>query len=148
MEHLVGKTISSIQVNQDQQLLKFTTNTGEEIIYEAVGDCCSSTWFADIIFYGGRYAFPFSVTKVEEIEVPRFVNRMADKDGRGRQEYEEVYGYNIVASKAISIQIVYRNSSNGYYGGWCELFETLNSKHAQKILDECVWTNITEDWSA
>jgi len=49
MKELVGKTVKELYVNEDQSLLKFVTDQGE-VIYQTEADCCSETWFADIIF--------------------------------------------------------------------------------------------------
>lgn len=40
-------------------------------------------------------------------------------DGLGRQDSDAVYGVGILTSKGAG-EIVYRNSSHGYYGGWIE----------------------------
>lgn len=153
MKELVGKTIKEMYVNEDQSLLKFVTDKGD-VIYETEGDCCSETWFADIIF--GYQWFNKPITSVTELEVPEWVNKMASKDGRTRQEYDEVYGYQVVAdvpnrsmhgSNNASCDIIFRNSSNGYYCGSCGLMDQ-DSKWSKEKLEKAEWTQITEDWQA
>ena len=143
MQELVGQTIEKLEVSSDQHLLRFTTTGGQPIVYQAEGDCCSESWFADIV--GVKALLPpprpargdRAITKVEPLLLP-FYNV---HDGRGRQEEDQVYGY------ALSVQpwgvtvIAFRNSSNGYYGGWVELASPTEGKDTQ-------WTEITDDWRA
>lgn len=153
MKELIGKTVKQIFVSDDQQLIKFVTNNAD-IIYYADGDCCSETWFADILF--GYKFFDTEIESVEALDVPEWVTHMANKDGRGRQEEDEVYGFQlktvckqqgIYSSRASWCDIIFRNSSNGYYGGSCEYLDPNNSWGKEKIV-EAVWEEITEDWKA
>lgn len=153
MKELVGKTITGIFVNEDQSILKFTT-TEEDVCYIATVDCCSESWFADILV--SSYSLlqtPCKVSEVEELEVPSWVSEMASRDKRTRQEYDQVYGYSIKVENVYQmrkrrgdITIIYRNSSNGYYGGDCEFVD--DNLYYQKLVEESTWTQITEDWSA
>ncbi len=145
MKELVGKVIQSIQVSNDQHFLKFTTNEGD-LLYYAEGDCCSESWFADIVF---DYKFDNKavVTKVEGIDVPDFVTKLANTDQRTRQEYDQVYGYKITQSNGHSAEVIFRNSSNGYYGGWCELVDPNQEWHTN-VLAELTWEVIESDWRA
>lgn len=153
MKELVGKVVKEMYVNEDQSLLKFVTDSGE-VVYITEADCCSETWFADIIF--GHTFFGKVVSEVTELEVPDWVSVLLTKDGRTRQEYDQVYGYQIVCantsdyrfgSNSSNCDIIFRNSSNGYYGGSCELVDE-TSTYQKKHIQESVWTQITEDWQA
>lgn len=153
MKELVGKTIKELYVNEDQSLLKFVTDQGE-LIYETEGDCCSETWFADIIFNWKFFQTP--VTDVTELDVPAWLDRLITKDGRTRQEFDQAYGYNVKADSTntmyysgngTSCDIIFRNSSNGYYGGSCGLMNP-DSKWSKERLEKAEWTQITEDWQA
>lgn len=149
MKELIGKTVMAMYVNEDQSILKYVLDGGVELHYEAEGDCCSESWFADIIFSTYRNKFPMTVTNVEELEVPEWLNEVMTKDGRCRQEHDQVYGYNIISANN-AINIIYRNSSNGYYGGECNLMDLEGrwSEYAKKKVAEAQWTQITEDWRA
>lgn len=153
MKELVGKVINGLYVNEDQSLLKFDTDQGD-VIYLAEGDCCSESWFADILF-GWKFFHNVAVS-VTEIDVPEWVHKLASNDKRTRQEYDQVYGFQIVTgseshspyeSSNATCDVIFRNSSNGYYGGWCELLDQ-SSIWAEKKLPEVVWEQITEDWQA
>ena len=129
MKELIGKIISGIRVNEDQSVLVFGHPDGTNTIYVTYGDCCSETWFADITGVGALIGG--KVLMVEDIAM-----KSVD-DGRTRQEIDEFYGVKIITNKGYA-DIVYRNSSNGYYGGVIFLYE--------KLPDNL--TAITEDWSA
>ncbi|MNQ16294.1 hypothetical protein D3C85_292910 [compost metagenome] len=153
MKELVGNVIKEIYVNEDQSIIRFVTDIGD-LCYIAEGDCCSETWFADILF-SYRFFCGRKVAEVVELEIPDFVTKMANSDGRTRQEYDEVYGYQIVVERqnnysygsAESCDIIFRNSSNGYYGGSCEFMNPENKRHKEKLA-ESEWARISEDWKA
>lgn len=136
MKELIGKTIKEVYINEDGTVMKFVTDIGD-MYYECEGDCCSETWFADIIssnFFNFNSVslaeYDRLVTDVEELEIPYWLNELVSKDERGRQDYDTVYGYKIKAvikndtwrrRDDCDLVIIFRNSSNGYYGGSVEL---------------------------
>lgn len=129
MKELVGKTILGISVNPIQSILAIETDQGNEN-YETYGGCCSETWFADIT--GVNALLGGTVISVEDMELPD------NPDDRCRQEHDQFYGVKIITNKGYA-DIVYRNSSNGYYGG--EIYG-----YKGEIPDDM--TAITDDWSA
>lgn len=130
MNELIGKTLTGLRVNEDQSLLAFDHPDGTSTAYETYGDCCSETWFADITgvaaLLGGK------VLEVESVELPTL------EDERTRQEYDQFYGVKLRTDNGMA-DIVYRNSSNGYYGGDISL-------HNGALPDGMV--AITDDWRA
>lgn len=130
MKELIGKKINKILVNSDQSVLIFDTDQGD-VAYETYADCCSETWFADIT--GVAALLGGTVATVEEVDIE------VVEDGRTRQEEDCFYGVKIVTDKGHAA-IVYRNSSNGYYGGSADY--TANFTRPADL------TEISEDWSA
>lgn len=131
MKKLVGKTITSIAVNSDQSILSFGTDQGQ-VNFEVYGDCCSTSWFADIT--GVHSLIGAKVAKAEEVSLDGYnVN-----DGRCRQDEDQAYGYKITTDKGYA-DVVFRNSSNGYYGG--ELCD------GPSVAPDGM-TPITDDWRA
>ena len=132
MKDLVGKTIEAIFVSPGGEYLLFVTNQGD-ITYATRGDCCSVTWFADITgveaLIGGKVEVTWEVN----------MGSYNVNDGRCRQVEDIAYGYKIRTDKGYA-DIVFRNSSNGYYGGG--IYRT------HKILRRQYMRPITEDWRA
>ncbi len=144
MNELVGKTIRSVQVNADQSMLRFVCDDGP-VTFEVTGDCCSYSWFADVVGYQALAGH--TVREVESVPLeegkpaPDGVPSSAalTAEGRTHQDYDAVYGY-VVTTDAGRCTVAFRNSSNGYYGG--ELGATASEPAGT------VWTPITDDWSA
>lgn len=130
MKELIGKTVVSLEVNECENVLVFNC-TDDKVVYYAYGDCCSETWFADIV--GVQCLIGATVLDSQDISLPYV------EDGRCRQEYDRFYGVKLMTNKGY-VDIVYHNSSNGYYGGSIELCENdLTYKSFREI---------TDDWSA
>ena len=131
MKELIGKKITGLRINEDQSVLAFDTDQGV-IAYDAWGDCCSETWFADITGVGALIGG--TVKTVACVNM----NGYNVDDGRCRQDVDEAYGYKLTTDKGYA-DIVFRNSSNGYYGGSIELLK--------RELPEGMIA-ITDDWQA
>ena len=136
MDKLIGRVIQKIEVDKhEQQYLVFETDVGR-LVYCAYGDCCSESWFADITgvdaLLGGR------VVAVEGVDMG-WVSE--EKDKRCRQEHDQLYGYKLTTDKGRA-EIVFRNSSNGYYGGWIDEVEEIHKDGPAEF------ETITDDWSA
>ena len=131
MEQLIGKKITELRINEDQSVLAFYTDQGV-IAYETYGDCCSETWFADIT--GVSALLGGTVQTADEVSMDGY----NVEDGRTRQDFDEAYGVKLTTDKGYC-DIVFRNSSNGYYGGsiWRLMREMPDGM-----------TAITDDWHA
>lgn len=146
---LLGRNIYGISVSEGEATLRFDVGfkKDQEYIYITTdGDCCSETWFADIIgvanllspdtsAYRG-YNDDGKIMGIELLDLPP-----EDNSPRTRQEYDTLYGIRLRTKKG-DCDIIYRNSSNGYYGG--EAFP-MRVEDGQKIKN---WKEITEDWQA
>lgn len=135
MQELVGKRIQELWLSEGEEILKVVTDQ-ETIYFIGYGDCCSETWFADLV---GVNALIGGVVQSAEA-VPAINGDDVDHE-RSRQDYDIVYGYKLVTDKGYS-DIVFRNSSNGYYDGSLEVAYELPHWYAD-------WTFrlITEDVS-
>ena len=105
---LIGKTINSLQIASDKMALKVETPEGD-IVANTDGDCCSHSWIEHVEL--PALGFPAKVISAEEIEMPDCEQPEGDFD------VITTYGFKIVTDRG-EIIIDYRNSSNGYYGGW------------------------------
>lgn len=132
MDDLIGRVIASLYVSPGEQRIAFEGEL-ETLTFEAVGDCCSCSWFADILNVDALLGQ--EVVDVETLQLPH-----VGADGRTRQQYDLAYGYAIVTRRG-RCEVIFRNSSNGYYGGW------LDGPTVGKLPPEG-WRKITEDWTA
>lgn len=114
MKNLIGKHIKSIWIDAPKcERMVFECTEGR-YAFEAYGDCCSTSWFHEVIgwdkdVWNARY--PVEVLAVTEItmgEIPSYGNHEVLE--KYRITLETTYG---------GIDIIYRNDSNGYYGGDC-----------------------------
>lgn len=131
---LIGKTIKKIALSKDQTILVFILSNGEHVVCEAVADCCSESWFADIT--GVNVLLQGLIKQIElmDLDLPQ--------DERCRQESDSFYGIKIKTDKG-DADIIFRNSSNGYYGGWLEVKEYIENHHNRDDFIE-----ITKDYTA
>lgn len=132
LSDLVGHTIASVDVSRGEGLMRFV-HDGGQMVLDTYGDCCSETWFADLTGFDALIGSP--VISAEEIEL----SGPSEPDGRSRQDCDDFYGIVITTAKG-RCDIVYRNSSNGYYGGGCSF--------GYELPPGMVMTPITDDWSA
>lgn len=111
-EELIGSTVEKLYVTPGEQVLYFVCKD-KQVALSAEGDCCSSSYFNDIngidALIGGK------VLEIKEVDCPRAA---IESDC----ELVQFYGIKIVTNKGY-VDIVFRNESNGYYGGWCSSSE-------------------------
>lgn len=111
-EWLAGKTIEQVWLKDDEESLGFSCSDGTWVQWDVSGDCCSNSWFADIV--GTQTLFGGTVREVQTVMMDEIGYNVAD--GRER-DHDEAYGYKIITDLGWC-DVVFRNSSNGYYGGW------------------------------
>jgi hypothetical protein len=86
---------------------KITFTSGEKsVTIEAVGDCCSYSWFEHIELPDT----PFTILEVKDVDL----GKLAHKDPR--YDCLKKYSLKIKTDKGYG-DIEMRNNSNGYYGG-------------------------------
>jgi hypothetical protein len=134
MQEITGKRITGVFIGQMEGSIKFTFDNADPIVFGLDSDCCSESWFSEIINLDALVGH--TVTEVRELQLP------ALDDGNCRQESDSFYGYGINTDAGYAT-IVFRNSSNGYYGGSCCPGTPDNVAGAE-------WTNIShlQDWTA
>jgi hypothetical protein len=110
LESLIGENIFQIFISPGERQLLLITNS-KYFFLQAEGDCCSESWFADLL--GVDALLNSKIFDIEELPLKDYNLN----DGRGRQDYDQVYGYKFKTSKGYA-DLIFRNSSNGYYGGW------------------------------
>lgn len=127
---LVGEIVRELFVSTNYKELVFYTFTGL-FKFEAQGDCCSKSWFSDI--YG--FVPQSKIISIKDCHHPR----TDVYDGRQLGEVDKAYGI-IAETNNGDIEFVFRNSSNGYYGGWLEYIS------GDYDFNPFNYINITSDW--
>lgn len=111
IDSLVGRIIERVCFDGD--ILTFVAWNDEKFSVGVEGDCCSCSWWSDI--FGVKNIVGKMVQCIVESPLLSSYNT---EDGRCRQEYDSVYGFRIVCVDGSFADFIFRNSSNGYYGGW------------------------------
>ena len=138
MKELLETYVGRVSVSAGEHYLMFH-GIKEAITYEAYGDCCSETWFADITGLDNLRGQVVIGVRVLDVTLP-------EGDLRTRQEHDQVYGYRLSTQKG-DCDIIFRNSSNGYYGGKLVLVRSADSLSRGPFPE--TFTEITTDeWSA
>jgi len=136
LKSMVGTVITNLYVSKDAETLTFVDRTGRVIHWVVDGDCCSYSWFNDVM--GVSALIGKRITKVEDVGEPEGYE-VSEEDERDH-ECIQVYGYRITTLGGY-VDIVFRNSSNGYYGGW------MNPVVGKVVRKDAI--EITEDdWTA
>ena len=131
MNALIGRMVSRLFVSSGEGTLYFDTETGV-LALDADGDCCSESWFADIT--GVDALLGATVLAVDVLDMPDV------DDNRSRQERDIAYGAQLTTTRGRCV-VAFRNSSNGYYGGW--ITGPVDGAEIPATAKE-----ITDDWSA
>ena len=124
IERLVGRKIKRVYMSA--AYLKFETDQGD-LAFAVEGDCCSRSFFHDFIGVekltaNGPVISAASVSLTEDDPRSKTDNS---------HDYEEIecYGYEIVTEDPqfgpVTAVFSFRNSSNGYYGGWMTSVESV-----------------------
>ncbi len=115
-ENMKGRKLRSVDVEAGQRKVMFEFQDGGKTLYEVAGDCCSYSW-------------------IEHLEAPKDINGATvlgaedggpitqdhpDHDDDHRDATIAVYNTYFHTDKG-DIVLEYRNSSNGYYGGYLVL---------------------------
>ena len=113
LQNHVGARIAGVFVDNvnGQSRIALRKADGSAFLWTTEGDCCSESWFADI--NGADSLRDAVITEIRTVEMGEV------DDERTRQDVDRVYGVKITTSKG-HCDVVFRNSSNGYYGGWMD----------------------------
>src|SRR5688572_21264250 len=109
-EKLIGETLVSAAIVNDQ----FVIETDKRVqVYDVEGDCCSYSWVEHITV--PDFAIGKTITKVDDSG--NIVSDHGEHDDGG-----EIAVYNsFIRTDGGDVVLEYRNSSNGYYGGYMTL---------------------------
>ncbi|QXN73014.1 hypothetical protein SEA_PHILLIS_43 [Mycobacterium phage Phillis] len=118
-EEVVGKKVLAVFISEEY--LVFETDKGR-VGFGVEGDCCSWSYFYDIVG-ADKLLANGPITEISELDL---------SDQNYYEDYEDiqVYGYEFVSAHPVwgeqTTVVSFRNSSNGYYGGWMNSVENPN----------------------
>lgn len=116
-DKLIGKVVSKLLMSPEGDHLFFQTDDISGVSFYVDGDCCSCSYFHEID--GIDNLLGQKVLAFETIDLPKSLQEQLDK--AYTPEYKDVieyYSIKIQTPKGYT-SIIFRNESNGYYGGWC-----------------------------
>lgn len=108
LQKLVNQVISAIYQNDEKIVFRY--GHGDFLEMHAIGDCCSKSWIEAVDIIPGAVGSEIISIFNESLES---VNDHPDYDCLA-------FYKTIIRTRKGDIIIDYRNSSNGYYGGWLE----------------------------
>ena len=110
LDEFVGKHINAAYIDNTKTVMHWIVN-GEWYKLDAVGDCCSYSWYQHCD--SGDVLQNATLNEFEYVHLER-------KNGED--------GYSVIQIDMLKFKtdrgyctIEFRNSSNGYYSGWCEV---------------------------
>ena len=113
---LLGKNVLSVELSDCSTFLRFNLDNDDPVLWFSEADCCSDTWIEHVSI-PHRWDWdksPLRVSKVEYIEMGDVMPTRQDRD--------QLYGVTVhledVDRCSEKLHIEFRNSSNGYYGGY------------------------------
>jgi hypothetical protein len=113
LEKMKGRIVKEIRVENNDEELIFVLDNNETVTWNAVGDCCSSSWIEhfDEIKESAKILDFISLEISPSFDPKESINHF--------EEEMKYYFYELLTEKG-NYKIEMRNSSNGYYGGWLQ----------------------------
>ncbi len=117
MKELKDKIIKSVKISGEYQDRIIIDTDNGKFTYITYGDCCSETYFSEV--WNVKNMIGKKITEVEDLE-------LVEGDAplrKSRQEVDSIYGIRLKSKNddyydtSNNMTIIFRNSSNGYYGG-------------------------------
>lgn len=136
---ILGHTVTEVLMTSAgwdaNEVVYLVTERGSVFEMRVSGECCSSSWWNDI--YNVKQLLGGHVNDIAQIPMPDPTDDHTDVS-------VQAYGVRIKTNKGVC-DFVFRNASNGYYGGYCTY---KMRKPGEEIITVEDLTVIDEDWSA
>lgn len=111
---MLGNVLKSVELSLDKENIFFIFQDGLKVSGDVEGDCCSNSWIEHL-------ELPDNVDGAKIISIYESDPVTNDREGDS-YEVIKVYSISFKTDKG-EIILEFRNSSNGYYGGWLNLCE-------------------------
>lgn len=110
---MIGKKLASVSLNETKDRITFRFDDGSERAFGVEGDCCSSSWIEHLEMPGDVAG----ATLTAVTDSAPITQDHAEHDDENGGDSIEVYN-TVFRTDRGDIVLEYRNSSNGYYGGY------------------------------
>ncbi|OBJ40261.1 hypothetical protein A5630_25255 [Mycolicibacterium mucogenicum] len=131
-EEIVGKKVLGVYISEEYLVLE--TDQGR-VAFDVEGDCCSYSYFYDIVG-ADKLIANGPIVEVNELD-------LSEQNHDANYESIAVYGYEFVSEHPVwgeqTTVVSFRNASNGYYGGWMQMVHSpdrLNVNELQPVTGE------------
>lgn len=105
---VIGKALSAVEIAADKESFVLRFTDGSRAVYLVEGDCCSYSWVEHVDVPPDALGQP--ILSVEEYDVETV-------EEHPEHDCLQVYQTRLETTKG-TVALEYRNSSNGYYGGY------------------------------
>ena len=105
-----GERISKVEVSEDKEDIVFTLMSGKTLTYYVDGDCCSHSWIEHLTVPSNIEGASVLWAKSHDMPEP-------SAEDQSHHDLLQAYGIAFTTERG-EIIVEFRNSSNGYYGGW------------------------------
>lgn len=116
---LVGKIIVAVEINAEKNILKIIEKNQDYYFYTK-GGCCSTTWIEHLNTGLTEHDWDIDVECLASEEKRTVQNHKAQMIGEAlgtKKECDKIYLEVLEGIQGAILEVEYRNSSNGYYGG-------------------------------
>jgi hypothetical protein len=108
-------SLKAVSLSDDKQQIVFEFTEGENVVFGVEGDCCSRSWIEHLDV--PKDVIGEKIIGVEDARMDRNGEGDSGDDDKEYSECLQIYNTKFVTLKGC-IVLEYRNSSNGYYGGY------------------------------
>ncbi len=109
-KNMLNRKIASVELNRERDVITFTFQDGFERTFSTEGDCCSHSWIEHL-------EMPNNIAGATLLAVEASDTITQDHAEHDDSGEIKVYNTSFKTDRG-EIILEYRNSSNGYYGGW------------------------------
>lgn len=110
LKELIGKKVLTVFMNNNKDKFSIFFDDNTTARFHVEGDCCSSSWIEHLTY----------PDDLKEAEILDITEQTMEAREDPEYEYLQVYETRFRTTKG-DIVLEYRNSSNGYYGGYLVL---------------------------
>lgn len=125
MDELLNQVVEHVYVNDDNTLIVFKTQDDKLFAYRAYGDCCSHSWINTLTGLANLLDRP-----VQKVTLNKELRDEANDNGN----VIKYYGVTLETIKGF-VDLEYRNSSNGYYGGSLDFDKTYSLGDSEPLTE-------------